>query len=205
MKQPNRRYGEMIRSAWQQALRGNNPFVLILGGVVASLGSAVTVGLLSGPLAVGLATASLKVVRGEEAEVDDLKAGFRSFMPSFLAGILFLAAVLVGFALLLVPGIAALFLFMYTAHVLADDPDLTAVEALKESAAIARDSLSPTTVLLVIVAVTTGVLSATGIGAVIAASVLAVLIAQFYVEVDEAESAAPPSKTPSPSLASSDG
>ena len=178
------KYGVLIQQGFRELVRGNNPFVLVLGSLIATAGSIVSLGLLIGPFSVGLAKASLKVARGEAAEMDDLKAGFENFVPSFVAGLLVLLAVGLGTVLLIVPGLIALFAFMYTAHVLADDPELTAIDAMKESYAVAKENLSPTTVLLVLSAALSTLLSATGVGAIIAGGLIAVLIAQFYVATE---------------------
>ncbi len=53
----------------------------------------------------GYAFAALKIIRGEEAEFGLLFSGFNKFVPILIGGILFAIGAVLGFVLLIVPGI----------------------------------------------------------------------------------------------------
>ena len=171
----------MVKASVQTSLRGNNPFILVVGSIVVTFVSVFTVGLLTGPAAVGLARASLVMNRGEEPSFEDLKAGLRCFAPSFVAGLLVWLSVALGSVLLVVPGLAAAFVSTYTFHVLAERPDTTGVQAIKDSFAVVKSNPAPTVVFWVVALIVLGVFSLIPVvGTVVGIALTFVLAARFY-------------------------
>lgn len=191
MNEPNADYGAMVKASVQTSLRGNNPFILVVGSIAVTFISVVTVGLLTGPAAVGLARASLVMNRGETPSFDDLKAGLRSFVPSFVAGLLVWLSVAVGSVLLVVPGVVAAFVSTYTFHVLAEHPDTTGVQAVKDSFAVVKDNPATTVVFWVIALIVLGVFSLIPVvGTVVGIALTFALAAKFYpgvVHIDRSQ------------------
>lgn len=88
--------------------------------------------LISGPLLVGFAHLLLRGVRGEEPEIDDLLAGFRTYVNAVGGMLLYGLAVVVGLVLLIVPGLIAMVRLAFTPYMIVDR-DLGPVDAVKAS------------------------------------------------------------------------
>jgi uncharacterized membrane protein len=99
-----------------------NDFMLIFGG----------------PLQAGISIFSLKLARGQKAEVQQLFDGFKTFANTLVAYLLMLLFVLLWALLLIVPGIIAAIAYSQTFFLLADNPKLKGGEALKQSKAMMR-------------------------------------------------------------------
>lgn len=89
--------------------------------------------IIAGPLAIGLSIWSLKIARYEDAQVSDIFEGFKRFGTALIAYLLMILAVLVGFMLFIIPGIIAMLGLGMTMFIIADDPNISAVDALKKS------------------------------------------------------------------------
>lgn len=112
--------------------------ILILGliscgiSIVPYLGSVISL-LITGPFALGLAIVFLKLVRGEEVNVELMFEGFKDFTRSFIAGVLVYIYIGLWCLLLIIPGIIASYAYSMTFFILADNHNLTANEAIKAS------------------------------------------------------------------------
>ena len=137
-----------IRYNAREYLKGkwNNPCALIflilaiinLGvSAIPYLGSVVSL-LISGPLALGMAIIFLKLVRGEEISVEMIFAGFKDFTRSLTAGLLIFIYVFLWTLLLIIPGIIASFSYAMTFFIMADNPNISANEAIKASKEMMR-------------------------------------------------------------------
>ena len=89
--------------------------------------------LLCVPLGWGLTVFFLNLVRGLDISYERLFDGYKDFVRVFLALLLVGICEVVGFVLLIVPGIIAILMFSQTAFILKDDPQISAVEAMKRS------------------------------------------------------------------------
>jgi uncharacterized membrane protein len=89
--------------------------------------------LLAGPFAVGMAILGLKFARREHAEVSNIFDGFKQFGDALAAGILIALGVFIGFLLLIVPGVILAIGWSMTYCILAEQPELGAVKAMKKS------------------------------------------------------------------------
>jgi len=132
-----------IRYNAREYLKGkwNNPCALIILIIailnlvisrIPFLGSVVSL-VIAGPLSLGLAIIFLKLVRGEEISVEMMFAGFKDFTRSFTAGVLVIIYVFLWSLLLIIPGIIATFAYSMTFFIMADNPNLSANEAIKAS------------------------------------------------------------------------
>lgn len=179
-------YAALVERTFKTSVRANNPAILVLGGLAVFFGTALTLGLLSGPLAVGLAAASLKMARGQSADLDDLKEGFRHLVPALVAGIGVVILMSLGLLLLVVPAIILAFIFTYTFTILADRPDTSGVDAMRESLDMAKRAPGPTVVFWVVALAITFLLSfIPGIGTAVGVGLSALLNAQFYQTLRE--------------------
>ena len=89
--------------------------------------------LLAGPLQLGLCFFFLNLVRGEETRFELLFEGFKPLLTVLLRYAIIAALTIVGFILLIVPGIIVALGFSMTYYVIADDPEITFQVALEQS------------------------------------------------------------------------
>ncbi len=89
--------------------------------------------LISGPLAGGLALFALSIVRNQEAKFEQLFDGFKSFSTYFLAYLQMVVFIVLWSLLLIVPGIIAALSYAMTYFIIADNPSISASDALKRS------------------------------------------------------------------------
>jgi uncharacterized membrane protein len=92
--------------------------------------------IVSGPLSVGMALFSLSLVRRQEARFEQLFHGFAKFANAFAAYLLLVLIVIAWALLLIVPGVIAALRYSMVFFILADEPGLGPVEALKKSKAM---------------------------------------------------------------------
>jgi uncharacterized membrane protein len=102
-------------------------YMLVESLATSLVGSSIIV---TGAFTLGLAMISLRVVRRQDIEVEMLFDGFRDFVRSLVASLLILVYVILWSLLLIVPGIIAALSYAMTYYILADNPDLTASEAI---------------------------------------------------------------------------
>ena len=111
--------------------------VLIVGAISAAL-SATYIGpmLVSGMLSVAMSAYFIARVRGNAAPQDlsvAVEAGKRHFVNSILVSLLTAVFITIGFILFIVPGILFAYSFSMVYYVMNDRPELSPMDALKES------------------------------------------------------------------------
>lgn len=131
-----------LRAAARAKLRGHwtDPvlvfliYVAIMGaaGSFRGLGPLVSL-LLGGPLALGLAGFLLKFYRGGDAQVEDLFAGFKRYVPALTLYLLVAVFTFLWSLLLLVPGIIAALSYGLAFYLLREHPELEPREAMRMS------------------------------------------------------------------------
>ncbi|MFM2387337.1 MAG: hypothetical protein RL660_2094 [Bacteroidota bacterium] len=109
--------------------------LLFVSGIVSSFAGFIPLGslIIAGPIALGLAGYFLKVSRGENASIEDLFAGFKNFLNAFLAMLLMMIFMVIGFVLLIVPGIIVALGLSQTFNIMHHNPTMSSVDCLKES------------------------------------------------------------------------
>ncbi len=89
---------------------------------------------LTGPLSVGMAMFYLKISREEEdVELGIIFDGFKMFGKALGAYLLMIVAIIIGFILLIIPGFIVSFGLSQTFYIIADDPEIEIMDALKYS------------------------------------------------------------------------
>ena len=115
---------------------------LLLATFIVFVGSALTIGILSGPLVGGLLLLCLKLMRGEQARVNEVFAHFNKFGSTFLIVAAMWAAALITAVLASVPVVGNIVRFIagpfigmvFTLAIgLALDRNIEAVEALRQA------------------------------------------------------------------------
>jgi uncharacterized membrane protein len=89
--------------------------------------------LISGPLALGISSFFLNLVRGKEVRIEQIFDGFKNFVPAFLITIFYTFAVCIGLVFLVVPGIIIGMGLAMSYFVLVDNPKMDAISAMKTS------------------------------------------------------------------------
>lgn len=89
--------------------------------------------LLSGPMAVGMATFALAISRTQEARLDQIFKGFNNFGTALGAYFLMVIFVMLWSFLLFIPGIVAAISYAMTFFIIADDPETGAMDAIDKS------------------------------------------------------------------------
>ncbi len=89
--------------------------------------------IIGGPIALGLAIFFLGYVKGEDREIEDMFKGFNDFGRSLAVYILMILIIIAGTILFIIPGIIAGLGLSMTYFILAENPALSPVDALKKS------------------------------------------------------------------------
>lgn len=92
--------------------------------------------ILGGPLALGLAIVSLRLVRGQDIEVGMIFKGFDNFVNALVTYLLMVLFVVLWTLLLIIPGIIAALSYGMAFFILADNPTMTGREVLRTSKAM---------------------------------------------------------------------
>ncbi|MFA6939758.1 MAG: DUF975 family protein [Clostridiaceae bacterium] len=89
--------------------------------------------IIGGPMSLGMASYFLKLLRDEEARIEDTFSGFRNFASAFLVQLLSEIFILLWTLLLIIPGIIAALSYSMAVYILKDNPDISAMDAIRES------------------------------------------------------------------------
>jgi uncharacterized membrane protein len=93
--------------------------------------------LVAAPFELGLSYFLLNFIKGEN-NIGDMFWGFTKFGKVFASYLLISIAVSAGFVLLIIPGIILALMYSQVYYVIADNEDISAIDALKESARIMK-------------------------------------------------------------------
>ena len=105
-------------------------FVPILSSIVPLI--------ITGPFSVGLAIFFLAIVRGTQPQFGMLFEGFKPFGTALAAYLLMTIFILLWCLLLIVPGIIAAFSYSMTFYIIADNPEIGPLEAIRKSKEMMR-------------------------------------------------------------------
>ena len=99
---------------------------------ISSIASLISI-IISGPLTLGIAIFSLNISRGNELNSNQIFDGFKNFGNSIGAYLLMLVFVLLWSLLLIIPGIIAALSYAMTFYIMADNEDISPMDAIDES------------------------------------------------------------------------
>lgn len=88
---------------------------------------------LAGVLSVGMVIVYLEIIRNWECRFEDMFKGFNNFGTNSIAGVLVAVYVMLWSLLFIIPGIVKAYSYAMTFYILADNPELTASQAIAES------------------------------------------------------------------------
>ncbi len=114
---------------------GNIMLIVILAGIITGALAFTGIGtlLVAGPLALGIAIASLKLARNQDIKIGTLFDGFEQFGTALLGYILMAVYTALWTMLLIIPGIVAGYKYSMTFYIIADYPELSANDAISKS------------------------------------------------------------------------
>ena len=107
---------------------------LVLGLILSASGAAV-IGplLLGGVIELGTIMLALEIARNGKCEFNTGFKGFNQFGSAFIAGFVGSIFVMLWSCLFIIPGIIAAFRYSMTFYILADNPEMSGMDALKKS------------------------------------------------------------------------
>jgi len=120
----------------------------IIATLIAVLGSFLIV--TAAPLSYGLFFMGLKGIRGEDVEIKDVFEGFNHFIRSWVMVIVAAILVMIGFMLLVIPGIVIGILLIYAFPLLVIR-GYGGIDAIKESIEIGRANFVDTLILAIVI------------------------------------------------------
>ena len=100
-------------------------------GILGFLGFAYGI-LISGPVDYGISFAYLKAARGDKLEIKDMFEAFKNYLNTVLANLLVAVIVIIGFVLLIVPGIIFACKLAFVPYLIVDRK-MEVIAAIKES------------------------------------------------------------------------
>jgi hypothetical protein len=178
-------FKQHLSTAWEMTLKQIVP--LVINTLVMLVLGVVTLGILVPVMAAGYTQSILLMLREQrEPRIGDLFSEMRLFFPLLLFGIAVFVALLIGFSLLIVPGIAMvaalIFCCLYMLPLMTDRR-LGLVDAVKESYAMAtRGSISEHIVVAVIFTFISAVGSSVLLGSLFTQPLATIFLMSVYEE-----------------------
>ena len=168
---------------WGQAIVGSL-IMMIVSGVVGVIPFALGSLLLAGPLGLGYAIWALKIVREDDFKLDHLFDGFKNFGNALATYLLNVILILLWSLLLIVPGIIKALAYSQALYVLADEPEIGPMDALKKSEAMMNGNKVKYFLLgLIFMLLSFACVLTLGIGFLFLFPVMQITLANFYNEV----------------------
>jgi uncharacterized membrane protein len=128
-----------LRAAARAQLKGNwgeaIGLMLIYSIIIGASSMVVGIGelVVTGPLTLGCIGYFSRKVRSEEAQIENLFEGFKTFLPSFVLFLLQAVFIALWSLLLFVPGIVKSFSYSMSYYILRDNPGMGASQAITAS------------------------------------------------------------------------
>ena len=176
---------DALRSKWLLAI-GLTLLHGVISAVIGSVGMGIGNVALGGALAFGYNRTMVQLYRGQTPAVETYFDGFRTYLPTLIAFLLTGVIVLMGFVLLIIPGIIAAIGLSQVFYVLQDQPERGAEFALKESWRLTWTNGNMWKVfgmMLLSLLVFLGGLLALGVGVFFATPLISVMTAGLYDEL----------------------
>lgn len=128
--------GELESFFYSDTFRHLLPLIFIIGTIVAVWSLVMLV--LGGAVSLGYAKFNLNLVDGQPPRFDDLFSEFHRIWPAFCLHFLMSLFVVLWSLLFIIPGILAAYSYAMAPYILAENPDMTAREAIAASKEMMR-------------------------------------------------------------------
>jgi uncharacterized membrane protein len=140
--------GETLKLGWETFTKNAVP--LIVGTLLMALVGGLSFGICLGPMLVGYNKMCLRAARGEQVAVGDVFQGFQQFLPAFVLMLVAGIAIMLGFLLLIIPGFIVAFLFFWAPWIMAENPELGAIDCLKASVELSRRDIGASAIFILV-------------------------------------------------------
>ncbi|UBM59013.1 DUF975 family protein [Marinilongibacter aquaticus] len=140
---------------------------------------------IAGALYVGQSSFFLEIIRGQEARFENIFEGFqKNYLQNSIAYFLCMVVIIIGFVLLIIPGIIMATGLSQTFYILAENKNMTAIDAMKKSWEI-MDGHKMKLFLLVLLSMGLFILGILAflIGIFVVIPIIYSAFTQFYVEL----------------------
>jgi len=126
-----------LENNWGLAIAVFLIYALIVGSIsIVPILGGLTILVIAGPMALGLALFTLSLSRHEGARLEQLFDGFQNFGNAIAAYLLMVLFVMLWTLLFIIPGIIAALAYSQIFYIMADDKSIGAMEALDKSKAM---------------------------------------------------------------------
>jgi uncharacterized membrane protein len=179
-----------LSGKWGQAIMATLLYLICAVGVslVPFVGTVLSV-IISGPLSLGISGFFLRLIQGNDSPPTSIFDGFRNFGTAFAAYLISSVLILLWCLLLIIPGIIAGLSYSLTFYILAEEPNLSAMDAINKSKAMMEGHKMRLFVLcLVFVGMSILCLFTLGIGFIWLLPYISTVMTNFYLEVKVDES-----------------
>lgn len=123
-----------LSGKWGLAVGTFLVYMLIVGAVLAVRTSGVIASILiTGPMMLGIATFSLTLSRNQDAKLEQIFEGFKNFGTALTAYVLMVIFIFLWMLLLIIPGIIRAIAYSQVFYIIAEDPSISAMDALRKS------------------------------------------------------------------------
>jgi len=123
--------GETLKLGWETFTKNAVP--MIVGMLLVGIIGGFTLGICLGPMVIGYNQMILRAAKGETVAIGDVFAGFQNFVPALLLFLIMGVAIMIGFMLLVVPGMVLAFMFFWAPWIMAEEPTMSPIDCLKGS------------------------------------------------------------------------
>ncbi|MDB4161240.1 DUF975 family protein [Bacteroidia bacterium] len=167
--------------SWGQAIVGSLVMMVVsaMSGFI-PFGSLV----LGAPLVLGYSIWALKIVREDDFKVDHIFDGFKNFGNSLATYLLRILLILLWTLLFIIPGIIKGLAYSQAMFILADEPEIGPMDALKKSEAMMNGNKTKLFLLgLIFALLSVACVFTLGIGFLFLLPVMQITLAKFYDEV----------------------
>ena len=168
---------DVLEETW--GLFKADPVLYVLVSVLVILLGAVTVGVLAGPLAVGAVSVVRARRAGRAAQVSDVFEGLSRFGRAFVVTLLVAIGVMLGGALLVIPGLLVLLFTSFAWHEIAYR-DASVTDALAGSYRIVKGAFLRALLLLLAIGVLNAIGGAVMFGVLLSAPLSLILLTVGY-------------------------
>lgn len=176
---------DALGSKWILAI-GLSLLHVLVSGAIGTFGFGLGTLLVGGALSFGFNRTMVQIYRGETPALETYFDGFRHFLPTLVAYLILGVATMIGFVLLIIPGIIVALGLSQVYFVMQDRPELGVEGSLKESWRLTWTNGNMLKVLgmgfLALFVVIGGAL-ALGVGLFIAIPLVSVMSAGLYEEI----------------------
>lgn len=114
---------------------GNAALAVFVIGIISAFASFIPLAslVIGGPISFGIAIYFLRISRAENVEMSTMFDGFKQFGNAIGATLLMGLIIILGFILLIVPGIIAILALSQTYKIMYDEPRLGPIDSIKKS------------------------------------------------------------------------